>query len=274
MHRLDSVALQPSAVHASDLQPPRERAASLAMIETLALTLGALVAGIISGATGFGFALAGTAMWSLTLEPRLVAVLAVVFTTVLNLGYLPVFWRDIDLRRLAPFAAGCFAGVPLGAYALATLPAPVVRLCVGTLLLLYSSYRLTTRRAAVLRLSPRATRVGDVLVGFLGGLFGGLGGLSGFLPALWSGLRGWDKRTQRALMQSYILVANFLSIAWIGKLVGVDAAARGHLLLGLPFVIVGGWLGLKLFARFDTPTFNRVVLWVIAGSGLVLVLHP
>ena len=64
------------------------------MIETLALTLGALVAGIISGATGFGFALAGTAMWSLTLEPRLVAVLAVVFTTVLNLGYLPVLtWK-------------------------------------------------------------------------------------------------------------------------------------------------------------------------------------
>jgi uncharacterized membrane protein YfcA len=244
------------------------------MIESLSLTIGALLAGIVSGATGFGFALAGTAMWSLTLEPRLVAVLAVVFTTVLNIGYLPIFWRDIDLRRLAPFAAGCFVGVPLGAYALATLPAPAVRLWVGTLLLVYSGYRLASRRAPVLALSPAATRAGDVVVGFLGGVFGGLGGLSGFLPALWAGLRGWDKRTQRALIQSYILFANFLSIAWIGKLVGVDRMARDHLLLGLPFVIVGGWLGLRLFARFDTPTFNRVVLWVIAGCGLVLVLHP
>jgi uncharacterized membrane protein YfcA len=262
-------------VHASEtVLSARERRVALPMIESLALTLGGLIAGIISGATGFGFALAGTALWSLTLEPRLVAVLAVVFTTVLNIGYLPVFWRDIDLRRLAPFAAGCFVGVPLGAYALSTLPATTLRLGVGLLLLGYASYRLASRRMPVLALSPGATRAGDVAVGFLGGFFGGLGGLSGFLPALWSGLRGWDKRTQRALLQSYILFANFLSIAWIGTLVGVDATARGHLLIGLPFVIVGGWLGLRLFARFDTPTFNRVVLWVIAGCGLVLVLHP
>ena len=105
------------------------------MIETLSLTLGALLAAIISGATGFGFALAATAMWSFSLEPRLVAVLALVFTTVLNIGYLPVFWRDIDLRRLAPFALGGLCGVPLGAYALATLPASAVRLWVGSLLL-------------------------------------------------------------------------------------------------------------------------------------------
>ncbi|MBU1359515.1 MAG: sulfite exporter TauE/SafE family protein [Gammaproteobacteria bacterium] len=244
------------------------------MIASLSLTLGALIAGIISGATGFGFALAATAMWSLTLEPRLVAVLAVVFTTVLNLGYLPVFWRDIDLRRLAPFAVGCFGGVPLGAYALATLPAPAIRLWIGVLLLGYGSYRLVCRPSAQLQLSPVLARTGDVFVGFLGGVFGGLGGLSGFLPALWCGLRNWDKRSQRALLQSYILFANFLSMAWIGGLVGIDAAAGGAILLGLPFVVVGGWLGLRLFARFDTPTFNRVVLWVIAGCGLLLVLHP
>ena len=261
--------------HASDLVSTLHgRVVPVAMIESLSLTLGGLVAGVISGATGFGFALAGTALWSLTLEPRLVAVLAVVFTTVLNLGYLPVFWRDIDLRRLAPFAAGCFVGVPLGAYALSTLPASTLRLGIGALLLADGSYRLAMRRMPVLALSRGAMRAGDVAVGFLGGFFGGLGGLSGFLPALWSGLRGWDKRAQRALLQSYILFANVLSIAWIGRLVGVDATARGHLLIGLPFVIVGGWLGLRLFARFDTPTFNRVVLGVIAGCGLVLVLHP
>ena len=243
------------------------------MIETLSLTLGALLAAIISGATGFGFALAATAMWSFSLEPRLVAVLALVFTTVLHIGYLPVFWRDIDLRRLAPFALGGLCGVPLGAYALATLPASAVRLWVGSLLLTYGSYRLLRHRAIALQMSPSVARTGDLVVGFIGGVFGGLGGLSGFLPVLWCGLRDWDKRSQRALIQSYILFANFLSMAWIGRLVGVDAAARGNILLGLPFVILGGWLGLRLFARFDTPTFNRIVLWVIAGCGLVLVLN-
>jgi hypothetical protein len=139
------------------------------------------------------------------------------------------------------------------------------------LLLTYGSYRLLRHRAIALQMSPSVARPRSrrrIHRRRVGGRR-----LSGFLPVLWCGLRDWDKRSQRALIQSYILFANFLSMAWIGRLVGVDAAARGNILLGLPFVILGGWLGLRLFARFDTPTFNRIVLWVIAGCGLVLVLN-
>lgn len=243
------------------------------MTETLVLTLGSLAAAVISGATGFGFALVATALWSLALEPRLVTVLALVFTTVLNLAYLPLFWRDIDLRRLAPFAIGAAAGVPLGALALSRLPSNLLRLGVGGLLLTYGVFMLLRRSPQTLPMRPRVARLADTVVGFAGGFFGGLGGLSGFLPALWCGLRGWDKNTNRALVQAYILVANAFSLLWVNKLVGIDERAQGLLLLGLPFVAVGGWLGLKVFARLNTAAFNRVVLWVIAGSGAVLLLR-
>ena len=243
------------------------------MTETLVLTLGSLAAAVISGATGFGFALVATALWSLALEPRLVTVLALVFTTALNLAYLPLFWRDIDLRRLAPFALGAAAGVPLGALVLSLAPSGLLRLWVGGLLLAYGSFMLLRRQPQTLPMRPRVARLADTVVGFAGGFFGGLGGLSGFLPALWCGLRGWDKNTNRALVQAYILVANAFSLLWVNKLVGIDERAQGLLLLGLPFVAVGGWLGLKVFARLNTAAFNRAVLWVIAGSGAVLLLR-
>lgn len=243
------------------------------MTETLVLTVGSLLAAVISGATGFGFALAGTALWSLALEPQVVAVLALVFTTMLNVAYLPLFWRDIDLRRLAPFAFGAVLGVPLGALALARLPSDLLRAGVGGVLLAYGAFMLSRRKMHALQLGPAAGRAGDTLVGFAGGFFGGLGGLSGFLPAVWCGLRGWDKNTNRALVQGYILTANGLSLIWVGRLVGIDDRAQNLLLLGLPFVAVGGWLGLKVFARLNTASFNRAVLWVIAGSGAVLLLR-
>lgn len=243
------------------------------MTETLVLTLGSLAAAVISGATGFGFALAATALWSLALEPRLVTVLALVFTTLLNLAYLPLFWRDIDLRRLAPFALGAAAGVPLGALALSRLSSGVLRLAVGGVLLTYGLFMLLRRAPQTLPMTPRVARLSDTAVGFAGGFFGGLGGLSGFLPALWCALRGWDKNTNRALVQAYILVANAFSLLWVNHLVGIDEGAQGLLLLGLPFVAVGGWLGLKVFARLNTADFNRAVLWVIAGSGALLLLR-
>lgn len=243
------------------------------MTETLVLTIGSLAAAVISGATGFGFALVATALWSLALEPRLVTVLALVFTTALNLAYLPLFWRDIDLRRLAPFALGAAAGVPLGALVLSLAPSGLLRLWVGGLLLAYGSFMLLRRQPQALPMRPRVARLADTVVGFAGGFFGGLGGLSGFLPALWCGLRGWDKNTNRALVQAYILVANAFSLLWVNQLVGIDERAQGLLLLGLPFVAVGGWLGLRVFARLNTAAFNRAVLWVIAGSGAVLLLR-
>ncbi|MEO8080455.1 MAG: sulfite exporter TauE/SafE family protein [Caldimonas sp.] len=243
------------------------------MIETLFLTLGAFSAAIVSGATGFGFALVSTALWNQALEPRLVAILVVVFTLALNISYLPLFWRDIDLRRLAPFAAGSLLGVPLGAFALARLPTSTLRFAIGLLLLVYGGYLLSRSRTPRFELSVAAARFADAGVGFAGGFFGGLGGLSGFLPALWCALRGWDKVANRALVQAYILFTGVLSLAWIGGFVGIDEHVRDHLLLGLPFVLVGGWLGLRLFSRLDTAAFNRVVLWVITGCGAVLVLR-
>lgn len=243
------------------------------MTETLVLTLGALCAAVISGATGFGFALFATGLWNLALEPRLVTVLVLVFTTFLNVAYLPVFWRDISLRRLAPFALGAAAGVPLGALILSRLPVGALRLGLGALLLAYAVLMLLRSPPQALKIDARLARAGDVAVGFVGGFLGGVGGLSGFLPVLWCGLRGWDKRTLRALVQSYILVANALSLFWVNRMVGIDERAQGLLLLGLPFVALGGWLGLKVFARLNTASFSRAVLWVIAASGALLLLR-
>ena len=143
----------------------------------------------------------------------------------------------------------------------------------GALLLTYGVCMLARRPAAALALGPRAARMGDVADGFAGGFFGGLGGLSGFLPALWCALRGWDKGANRALVQSYILLTNALSLLWVGGLVGIAEGVPSRLLLMLPFVVLGGWLRLKVFARLNTAAFNRAVLWVIAGSGAVLLLR-
>ena len=45
------------------------------------------------------------------------------------------------------------------------------------------------------------------------------------------------------------------------------------MLVALPFVLTGGVIGLRVFARLETAASNRVVLWVLAASGLVLFLR-
>jgi hypothetical protein len=243
------------------------------MTETLLLSVGALLAAMVSGATGFGFALVATALWSHLLEPRLVTVLALVYMLTLNVGYLPFFWRQIPWRRLAPFAFGGVLGVPLGAWTLDIVPASQLRPALGALLMAYGGYMLSRRRPAEVKVAARAAPWADGAIGLIGGFLGGLAGLSGFIPTIWCALRGGDKTSNRALVQAYILLTGVLGLVWVGGLVGIDAPARERILFGLPFVVVGGALGLFVFSRLDTARFNRLVLWLLAICGAILVVR-
>jgi len=41
-------------------------------------------------------------------------------------------------------------------------------------------------------------------------------------------------------------------------------------LIGLPALLAGTWLDLKLFGRLDEAAFRRVVLVLLLASGIVL----
>jgi uncharacterized membrane protein YfcA len=42
--------------------------------------------------------------------------------------------------------------------------------------------------------------------------------------------------------------------------------------MGLPCVLVGTWLGLKLFGKIDEATFRKIVLALLFLSGVALFL--
>jgi uncharacterized membrane protein YfcA len=42
-------------------------------------------------------------------------------------------------------------------------------------------------------------------------------------------------------------------------------------LLGLPALLIGSWLGLRLYGKLDEATFRRIVLVLLLLSGLALV---
>ena len=172
---------------------------------------------------------------------------------------LPLAFVALPLYVVLPNHYAAEFGIPL-----ATL---------GALLLVYSVYMLSQVRLPSLVLSPRAGLWGDAAVGLVGGFLGGLAGLSGFVPTIWCALRGGDKTSNRALMQAYILLTGVLGLVWVGGLVGIDAQTQQRLWFGLPFVVVGGALGMWLFSRLDTARFNRLVLWLLAACGAILVLR-
>jgi hypothetical protein len=110
----------------------------------------------------------------------------------------------------------------------------------------------------------------DAAVGFANGVLAGLTGLAGILVTVWTGLRGWPKEVQRAVFQPVAVAIFLMSALWLGAKGAITAETAKLLALGLPAVIVGTWLGLKLFGRVNEATFRKVMLALLFVSGAVL----
>jgi uncharacterized protein len=230
----------------------------------LATFAGALVAGL----SGFAFGLVAASIWLYILTPLQTATLIIAFGLIVQ-GY--AVWklrRSLDWKKLWPFVLGAALGVPFGVSILTWANPAHVRIGVGVFLVLYSLYALF--RPAIPPVKT-ASPVVDAGIGFLNGMLGGITGLAGILVTIWSGLRGWPKDVQRTVFQP-VAVATFLMAAlWIGAKGAVTPDTVKLFVIGLPALLAGTWLGLKLYGRLDEASFRKVVLVLLLASGVVLV---
>lgn len=233
----------------------------------LLVLAGAFTGGFVSGLTGFGTGLTALPVWLLGVAPVLAAPLVVVCSLIAQFQTLPSIWHAIDLRRCAPFVAGGLLGVPFGAFLLPYASPQAFKLAVGMLLVAYCGYTLAGRRRFQV---SRAGRTADALVGFGGGILGGLAGLSGPLPTIWAGLRGWDKDARRAVFQAFNTA--ILSFALVSQAAaGLMTPDLGRLVLyALPGTLLGAWLGRRVYGLLDNAKFETAVLSLLMLSGLML----
>ena len=67
-------------------------------------------------------------------------------------------------------------------------------------------------------------------------------------------------------------VATFAMTAlWIGAAGAVTTSVLKLFVLGLPFLLAGTWLGLRLYGRLSEAAFRRIVLILLLVSGVALI---
>jgi uncharacterized membrane protein YfcA len=230
----------------------------------LATFAGAVVAGL----SGFAFGLVAASLWLYILTPLQSATLIVAFGLIVQ-GY--SVWKlrgALDWQKLWPFVAGAALGVPAGVTLLTWSDPRSIRVAVGVFLMLYSLYAFFRPALQPVKSGGGAA---DAAVGFANGVLAGLTGLAGILVTIWSGLRGWPKEVQRAVFQPVAVAIFLMSAIWLGARGTITAETAKLFALGLPVLIAGTWLGLKLFGRIDEAMFRKIVLALLFVSGAALV---
>ncbi|MFQ5936510.1 MAG: sulfite exporter TauE/SafE family protein [Acidiferrobacterales bacterium] len=239
-------------------------------IELIVVLIGAFLSAFAVGLAGFADALIASAVWLHVLTPVQAVPLILATGMVIHLVSLTYLRRRIALDLLWPFLIGGTIGVPLGTWLLRYIEPEPFRITVGAMLVGYSAFALVTPRLAAMNVGSRGS---DGAVGLVGGVLGGFAGLSGVVPTLWSGLRGWSKDVQRGVYQSFIFVMHGMALAWLASAGVLDHSLGNRFLWCLPFLILGTWLGLKLYRRVDEQQFRRLILALLLISGAALLIY-
>ena len=231
----------------------------------LAATFGAAV---VSGLAGFAFAPILAAVLLHIIPPAESAAVITGFGLIAQGVAVWKFRHALNWRLLAPFLIGAAIGIPLGVAILSFANVQHVKIGIGVFLALFAAYGL-------LRPSFGPVRAGgqwlDGAVGFANGVLGGVTGIPGILVVMWATLRAWPKDVQRAVIQPFA-VASFAMIAlWLGGTGAITAQTIKLFLIGVPALLAGIWLGLRLYGTLDEDKFRRVVLVLLLVAGLLLV---
>ena len=238
-------------------------------LDTLAfLWLGALLGGVAAGGSGFAFGLAASSIWLHRIDPLHSAILITGCGTLLHLTTIWQQRRHVEIARLWPFVAGGVLGIPIGVHLLVYTDGAVMKTVLGAFLLVFGTYALLSPRLHTINAGGRPA---DAAVGFIGGILGGIGGYSGVLPTIWTQLRGWPKETARAVYQPYVIIIQAIALAGI-IWVTLDRAGLIMLVLVLPPLLVGTWIGWRLYSRLNDLHFRQALAVLLIASGITLVI--
>jgi uncharacterized membrane protein YfcA len=157
-----------------------------------------------------------------------------------------------------------------GTFLLQRVDTWLFRVGFGVFIAGYSAYMLL--RTAAARRPCTGGVIGEGLVGFGGGLIGGLTAMPGALPTIWCDLHGLPKGEQRGVVQPFILMMQLVALALLLPRVAWSSGMLFDLAVSIPALAAGTAVGVMLFGRVNDSVFRRVVLTTLLVSGLTLAL--
>jgi uncharacterized membrane protein YfcA len=235
-----------------------------ALYATVALAAG--LAGFTQGFAGFGSTLVAMPLLGLVLDIGTALPLGCLMALGINLGLGPGLYRHVRWRPLGLLLACSLPGMALGAFLLGVVPKAVLSGVLGAVVL-YVALR-------ILPADPLRVGTGNLLaapIGLVAGCLGVCIGVNGPPVVAWAARQPWRGVELKATLVGYFL-ASGLGIVGVQAASGLVTARVAALTLpALPALVIGLWTGGVLYGRVNETAFRRLVIALLAATGLVLV---
>ncbi len=220
----------------------------------------------VQGFTSFGFSLVAIPLLSLFLDAKLIIIITVTYSLVINTMVFRKYYRDARLTRILPLLISAILFTFVGVSYLNTIDDYLLRLIIGILLVVVGIIN-----NLGVRFNLKKPEKYYLPVGAVSGVLNGIGGISG--PPVLVFLSNIDlSRSQfKATLSSYFLTLNVVAIlTYIYK--GFYTPENLRIIWTyLPHVVIGTGIGLYASTKIEEKLFKRIINLAIPLMGLNIV---
>jgi uncharacterized membrane protein YfcA len=238
-------------------------------VSYLILSAGVFFGAVVSGLVGFAFSAVAGSILLHVLPPTEAVPLMMACSIVTQAVSLVALRGTVEWRGSPWLIASGALGILPALYLLHHIDPRIFRIGFGAFLAVYAGYMLL--RPVVISRQGAPGRLRHAVIGFGGGLIGGLTAMPGALPTMWCELRGMPKDQQRGFVQPYIMAMQLFALALMFSHNRLSIQALNNLMFSLPALGAGAALGVILFRRIGDAVFRHIVLAVLLFAGLALV---
>lgn len=222
------------------------------------MALAILIAALVRGYSGFGYSALVISAAGLVTNPLDFVAVVVILETAMSLQAARRAGPDVDWRRVSYLMVGAMVGLPLGLWALTTVPEDAARAVIAAYVLFMCGVLLVGWR-----LQAQVRGPGNVLAGLVSGL-ANAPGMGGLPIAAFFAAQPMQATVFRATLIAYFPLLDLYSapLYWWSGLVSMDTLWAS--LWALPLTVLGNWLGGRHFFGTDPQEFRRFAILLLA----------
>lgn len=227
-----------------------------------------LLAALVQGITGFGFALIAVPLLSLFIpEIKNITPIIVGYSLVTNVLIFCKSKNYVKLKGIIPLIIFGIIGTPIGTYILLFVNAKIMKLAIG---LIICGTAIAMLKNYKIRIKNEKFSYG--VIGVLSGLLNGSIGLSGPPVVLFMTNQDTKKETFRANLSIYGIVTNLFALGtfMVGGI--INKTVVGYAISFFPALIIGAVIGIKFSTIISERIFKKITVYLITILGFYTVI--
>jgi uncharacterized membrane protein YfcA len=199
----------------------------------------------------------------LIIEPKVLIPAVLIHGLIMNGALAYEARKNIQIHKIAPILLGGLFGLPFGAYLLVFLSSDILKIMIGSVIVIFGLLLLSGRNFHLKR-----EKMFSVPIGLISGLLNGSVSMSGPPVILFFANQGVMKDNFRANLVTYFFILNIMTLIFFAiiGLINTDVLVLAG--LTLPVALIGIFIGTKVSKKVNERVFRRIALILVSLAGL------